>query len=106
MTLQEKAFMIDLIKKNYRRRMTFLILKCMLLLVGYLIPAGHIMTIVGISCVTIAALLLFLNHQPFGFDMASPWKIKKVQAEALEQHSKADFEELSHSVPLKEYFEI
>lgn len=108
MTLQEKVFMIDLIKRNYRRRTTFFVLNMMLAMGGLtLIPSGEIDTIIGIICFLVGMSLIFFTNSPYQENL-TPWKNKKNQLKALEEQyeAKADFEELQRCVPLKEYFEI
>jgi len=109
MTLKEKAFMIDLIKKNYRRRITFFILNLMLALTGLiLIPCGKIDTIIGMFCFLTGVVLIIFAKRPFYQENLTPWAIKEDQFKALEEQysANANFDELIYCVPLKEYFEI
>lgn len=119
MTLKEKAFMIDLIKRNYRRRNAGLCFDIVLILLGIccllltMINESKISeNLIGILIVTfIAFIFIGLIHMvsyalSFGLDHETPRGIKKRQLKALEENKKADFEELIHCVPLKEYFEI
>jgi len=113
MTLQEKCFMIDLIKRNYRRRMLCLGLKMVLIIAGFstiyvakiteiyfLFLPGDGLLVIGILSIALA------NYKLLGFESTSPWKLKKIQADVIDQHAKDDFEDLINSVPLKEYFKI
>jgi len=95
--------MIDLIKRNYRRRLTWLVIKLILITIGIFglwatnFIEASIFPWVGIIIGVLGTLLLFSSKTHPSV---------KNQLEALDQHSKADFEDLIHSVPLKEYFEI
>ncbi|MFZ4632519.1 MAG: hypothetical protein ACOYL8_04980 [Patescibacteria group bacterium] len=116
MTLKEKAFMIDLIKRNYRRRMKYFFIELAIIIVGLIFFAtvasrrveglGAIEGFGAIVLIVIGVVFMVFANRPFGYDMASPWKIKKIQTETLNQYSKLDFEELERSVPLHEYFYV
>ena len=106
MTLQEKAFMIDLIKRNYRRRVAYELIIMGALTISILIydlTDGTVSSTFGL--ITLALLLLLFIF--IIFTKRAPAK-KREQLKALREQydAKADFEELLRCVPLKEYFEI
>jgi len=113
MTLQENAFMKNLIMQNYRRRMMFFILNLLVFpIIAFIciyfeeeltINTGLIMSIIGIA----AFSRFFVRYilRPDG-DNFFPWSIKKRQIKTMEQMVKgnANFEELKDYVQLNEYF--
>jgi hypothetical protein len=116
MTLKEKAFMLDLINCNFRRRTIFSIFETVLIFGGLgsifvinmlltITIVSVFITILGVISFLVGIFLILFCHKPFGLKELSPRGIKEAQLKALKQHANADFEELIHSVPLKEYFE-
>ena len=112
MNLQEIAFMTDLIKKNYRRRMGNLFLNIVALVVPlslflghspvfaerpYMLPFSFIISLIS----GLRFLFVYCLDGP-----KFPWQIKKSQATALREvvSGKGDFEQLGSRVPLGEYF--
>jgi len=111
MTLQEKAFMCDLIKKTYRRRMFVFILFVVAIFTP--IAIGTFLKLAVVSALILGAVsfVIFLvavfYYQGNEYFLSSmPWKLKKMQVEALESYSKSDFEDLICSAPLNEYFHV
>ena len=111
MTLQEKAFMCDLIKKTYRRRM--LVFTLFVVAIFMPIATGIFLKLAVASVLILGAasfiifLVAFFYYQGNAYFLCSmPWKLKKMQVEALEAYSKGDFEDLICSAPLAEYFSI
>lgn len=110
MTLQEVAFMANLIKRSYRRRMFWFSLHVLFFLISLSLTCFVIMSeksgiiqIAGLLITAAIAAPIILRNAD---DISLPWVIKKRQADAIEQFKKTEFEELCCSVPLHEYFEI
>ncbi len=105
MTLQEKAFMSDLIKKNYRRRMFWFFARIFVVILCF--EPFFCSQFSWVKALEIVILVfVVLQSLDLYHDSNWPWSIKTRQAKALSQFSKADFEELICSVPLKEYFNV
>jgi hypothetical protein len=110
MTLQEKAFMCDLIKKTYRRRM--FIFYMFVIAIGtpiLFIIFGHQTSMFNVLLASIS--FIFLLTAVFYYNQSKylslmPWNLKNKQVEALESYSKSNFKDLICSVPLKEYFTV
>lgn len=108
MKLQEIAFMSDLIKRNYRRRMfwfclyLFVVLSyCSLL---FFIETNNAEKLLSFLIATVIVVPPLLHYMGTDSEPNFPWSIKKRQTKALSQFSKVEFDELICSVPLKEYF--
>lgn len=113
MTLQETAFMINLIKSNYRRRMTNFMFNIFALLLPatiYIYLEGNltISQIIVLALTTCAALwritIVYFEKDDIGYGL--PWQIKKRQVIALNENKDAPFDEMRSSVRLQEYFFI
>ena len=110
MTLQEKAFMCDLIKKTYRQRMFVFYLFVIVISIPILIilfwqlETVVIISLISISIVFFIIACLYYNQSKYLTLM--PWALKRMQVQALEDYSKSDFEDLICSVPLKEFFVV
>lgn len=107
MKLQEIAFMSELIKKTYRRRMNILLVNIAIMFSS--IPAtiqfsfSYLFTTLFVA---VYLIVLFLYYLGVDDNNDLPWAIKKRQARALNDFQKADFDQLKFSVPLKEYFQV
>jgi hypothetical protein len=110
MTLQETAFMINLIKSNYRRRMFYFFLNLLVLAISFYLvqfffadnySIENPFTAIFVSLVLLASLGIFLFN-------SYPWNIKKRQKKALNECTKRDasFDDLRNSPCLHEYFFI
>ena len=113
MKLQEKMFLCELIKRNYRRRMTwfwlqfFTLVACLCGVISHFIT-GSMHTIATISIIGSVALIVNASRLYMSvFSSGFPWKIKQDQADTLEQIWKeVDFEDLRGYVRLNEYTEV
>jgi len=114
MTLQETAFMIDLIKSSYRRRMFYFFLKIVPPVVFFFFIRPQIDNIVGAIGLSIILFILILAagsvfvHDGDDISKQLPWIIKKEQTKALNECTKrnASFGDLGNLVCLHEYFFI
>ncbi|MEI6529633.1 MAG: hypothetical protein WCN88_04570 [Candidatus Falkowbacteria bacterium] len=109
MKLIEIAFMCDKIKKSYRRRMLkFVILLTMATTPIAVICVGEVFKGSSIFFGTFAVVMIIAMIIIYFPDHGNvfPWTIKKNHAQTLEDFSKSDFEQLRHSIVLREYFEV
>jgi hypothetical protein len=113
MTLKETAFMVDLIKANYRRRMIGFLVNMVVIFIAIILvflikPSDNFMGFLqGISLIVAVLALVRMLLVYYSTDNQSdfPWSIRKRQMFALQEtiKAKADFEDLGSSVPLQEY---
>lgn len=111
MTLQEKAFMLNLIRSAYRRRMWILFTTLTLVsspfLAIYLLLHGDISSPAMLSLLAIGGtvgLLLFFFKYFIKTQTIRPWVIKREQMCDLETWGEDNFEALSSAPSLNEYF--
>jgi hypothetical protein len=111
MTSQEKVFMCDLIKRNYRRRMFWFSMNLVAIIAT--IFGSAFANTEGSNrplflLIAVILLLIYVRNYLVDDDEGSklPWKIKKAQAKALNEFKNAGFAEMDSSVVLKEYFEV
>jgi len=110
MKLQEIAFMLNLIKSNYRRRMFWFVFAIIALVPGIVLivsPTLSIDSVWGVISVMVlpTSLIILIFHYSIDGDNF-PWQLRKRELKALWEGRKTNFEELICSVPLKKYFEI
>jgi len=102
MTLQQTAFMIDLIRSSHRRRVLYFFLN-IFVLIAPLLPgiyfsySNNESTVAAI--IMISAVIRLMARR-------LPWSIKKEQVKALSQKESASFSDLRNSPCLHEYFFI
>lgn len=114
MTLQENAFMKNLIMQNYQRRMraffVFILISVISeTLVIYFFKDEAALGVCLLGVFSISFMYLVFRYHVNGDSQSDfPWKIKKRQLIALYDHSKGngDFSELASSPCLAEYFHI
>jgi hypothetical protein len=127
MNLQETAFMINLIKANYRRRMSYFfanilavtfILTTLITLANFGIRHSGVALFSLVVVFSIIFRMLFVYIVGVGKDNSInflftgslfyfPWNIKRRQMKALNEaiSVKANFEDLGNSAFLREYFD-
>lgn len=111
MTLHEQAFMVYLIKRNYRRRMVYFCFNLITILIPVIVlywlklsgPREF-----GVMLVTIMFFIrvIYIYFADDEYHDNLPWSIKKRQNKLLIANKKSDFEELRFCVPLREYFYV
>ena len=114
-TLQEQAFMKDLIMKCYRRRLLVFLVNLTLVLVGIytLVFYSDIRSGYGpfvlVATIVAAGRMILCYMTPIGErNDLLPWKKKDNELETVSNYvySGAEFEEMSSSVLLQPYFDL
>ncbi len=107
MTLQERAFVINLIERKFEKKIFYSVF-C--ILNGFIFGTLSVVITPGkeTGYIAIASWLLglfFIIAGVMNLALNQPWSTKKSQFKALDEQLNANFEDLIHSVPLKEFFE-
>jgi len=111
MTLHEQAFMVDLIKRSYRRRMFYFCLNLLSILIP-VIPLYWVKLSSPREFGAMVAMIVFIIRVIYIYFASDeyrdnlPWSIKKRQYKLLIANWKLDLEELRFCLPLWEYFHI